>query len=62
MKTLKILNCGLLVLAAMCAVTAVFAFVKGDIMHGVSNILWMRSNSSDASVLVHVSQTSKREG
>ena len=41
MKTLKILNCGLLVLAAMCAVTAVFAFVKGDIMHGVSNILWM---------------------
>lgn len=41
MKTLKILNGGLLVIAAMCAVIAVFAFVKGDIMHGVCNILWM---------------------
>ena len=41
MKTLKILNAGLLVIAAMCAVIAVIAFVKGDIMHGVSNILWM---------------------
>lgn len=41
MKTLKILNGGLLVIAVMCAVIAVFAFVKGDIMHGVCNILWM---------------------
>lgn len=41
MKTLKILNGGLLVIAVMCAVIAVFAFVKGDIMHGVCNILWI---------------------
>ena len=41
MKTLKLLNFCLLVIAALLLATAVFAFVKGDIMHGVCNILWM---------------------
>lgn len=41
MKTMKILNYLLLVLAVTLAVTAVFAFVKGDITNGIYNILWM---------------------
>lgn len=41
MKTLKILNFCLLVIAASLLVTAVFAIVKGDIMFGFCNILWM---------------------
>lgn len=41
MKTLKILNYGLLVFAGLLAGTAGFAFAKGDIIHGINNILWM---------------------
>lgn len=41
MKTLKILNGGLLVMAAMLAVAAVLAFVNGNIIYGICNILWM---------------------
>lgn len=41
MKTLKILNFCLLVLAALLLVTAVSAFAKGDITYGIYNILWM---------------------
>lgn len=41
MKTLKLLNFFLLVIAALLLVTAVSAFAKGDITHGVCNILWM---------------------
>lgn len=41
MKTLKLLNFCLLVIAALLLVTAVSAFAKGDIYHGTCNILWM---------------------
>lgn len=41
MKTLETLNYLLLVLAAMLAVTAIFAFVNGNIIYGICNILWM---------------------
>lgn len=41
MKTLKILNYGLLVLAGLLAGTAYFAFANGDIIYGIFNILWM---------------------
>jgi hypothetical protein len=41
MKTLKLLNSCLLVLAALLLVTAVFAFVNGDIIYGICNIIWM---------------------
>lgn len=41
MKTLKILNYGLLVIAGLFAGTAGFAFANGEIIHGICNILWM---------------------
>lgn len=41
MKTLKLLNFCLLIIAALLLVTAVSAFAKGDIDHGTCNILWM---------------------
>lgn len=41
MKTLKILNYCLFVIAALLLVTAVSAFAKGDITNGICNILWM---------------------
>lgn len=41
MKTLKILNSCLLGIAALLLVTAVFAFVNGNIIYGICNILWM---------------------
>lgn len=41
MKTLKILNYGLLVFAGFLAGTAGFAFVNGKIILGICNILWM---------------------
>jgi hypothetical protein len=41
MKTLKFLNSCLLGLAAMLLVIAVFAFINGNIIYGICNILWM---------------------
>lgn len=41
MKTLRFLNSSLLVIAALLLVTAVFAFVNGNINYGICNILWM---------------------
>lgn len=41
MKTLKLLNFCLLVIAALLLVTAVAEFAKGNIIHGICNILWM---------------------
>jgi hypothetical protein len=41
MKTLRFLNSSLLVLAAFLLVTAVFAFVNGNFISGICNILWM---------------------
>lgn len=41
MKTLKLLNFCLLVIAALLLVTAVSAFVNGNIIYGICNILWM---------------------
>lgn len=41
MKTLKIFYYLLLVFAAMLAVIAIVAFANGDIIHGISNTLWM---------------------
>lgn len=41
MKTLKIFNSCLLVIAAFLLVTAVFAFVNNLIIYGICNILWM---------------------
>ena len=43
MKTLKIINFCLLVIAALLLVTAVFAFVNDNIFYGICNILWMGS-------------------
>lgn len=45
MKTLKLINFCLLVLAALLLVTAVFAFVNGNIIYGICNILWMGSGA-----------------
>lgn len=41
MKTLKIINGGLLVIIGMLAVTAVITFVNGKIFLGICNILWI---------------------
>lgn len=41
MKTLKLLNFCLLVIAALILVTAVAEFAKGNILHGICNILWI---------------------
>lgn len=41
MKTLKFFNYILLVLATLMAITAVFAFINGNITSGIYNILWM---------------------
>ena len=41
MKTQKFLNFCLLGLAALLLVTAVFAFINGNIIYGICNILWM---------------------
>jgi hypothetical protein len=41
MKTLKLLNFCLLVIAALLLVTAVAAFVNGNIIYGICNILWI---------------------
>lgn len=41
MKTLKLFNSGLLVIAASLLVTAVIAFVNNHIIYGICNILWM---------------------
>lgn len=41
MKTLKLFNSGLLVIAACLLVTAVIAFVNNHIVYGICNILWM---------------------
>lgn len=41
MKTLKIFNYLLLVIAVLLAVTAIVAFANGDIIRGICNILWM---------------------
>lgn len=41
MKTRKIINFCLLVIAALLLVTAVSAFANRDILHGFCNILWI---------------------
>jgi hypothetical protein len=41
MKTLKLLNSCLLGLAALLLVTAVFAFINGNLIYGICNIIWM---------------------
>ena len=41
MKTLKFLNAGLLVLASLLLVTTIFAFVNGNIIACICNIVWM---------------------
>lgn len=41
MKTLKFFNYILLVLATLMAITAVFAFINGNITSGICNIMWM---------------------
>lgn len=41
METLKSFNYLLLVIAVMLAVLAVIAFVNGNIIYGICNILWM---------------------
>lgn len=41
MKKLKLLNCGLLVLACCLLATAVIAFANNHIIYGICNILWM---------------------
>lgn len=41
MKTLKLFNSCLLVLAGLLLVTAVIAFVNNHINYGICNILWM---------------------
>lgn len=41
MKTLKLINFCLLVIAGLLLVTAVIAFVNNQIIYGICNILWM---------------------
>lgn len=41
MKTLKLINFCLLVIAGLLLVTAVAEFANGNILHGICNILWM---------------------
>lgn len=41
LKTMKTLNLCLLIISALLLVTAVFAFVNGNIIYGICNILWM---------------------
>lgn len=57
MKTLKLLNFCLLVIAALLLVTAVSAFAKGDITHGICNIIWMECEVIFFSVNKHSIET-----
>lgn len=41
MKTLKFVNYILLVIAILLAITAIFAFVNGNIINGICNIFWI---------------------
>lgn len=41
MKTLKLLNFLLLIIAALLLVIAIVAFANRDFIHGICNILWM---------------------
>lgn len=41
MKTLKFFNYVLLVIAILLAITAIFAFINGNIIFGICDILWI---------------------